>query len=146
MSLTRNFKTNENAINKGVPVTLPENDDGSVPTIYVARMHASNQRYQKAITAAMKPHQFEIQRGKFSEEKAQELLRSVFASTCVTGMVNVLLSDVTGDENDTGFAEFTRENVERLLTNLPELYEMLVEKAKDIGSFLDASNKEVAGN
>lgn len=146
MSLTRNFKMNADTINKGVAVTLPANDDGSIPTIYVARMHASNQRYQKAITAALKPYQFEIQHDKLSNEVAEKLMLGVFARTVVTGWQNILSADVHGDESLTGFESFSAKSAETLLQNLPELYELLQTKAKDATAFLASSNEAIAGN
>lgn len=146
MSLIRNFKMNDTAVAKGVPVTLPANDDGSIPTIYVARMHASNQRYQKAVTAALKPYQFEIQHNKLAEEKAKELMRGVFCRTVVTGWANIMKSDVTGNPEDQGYVQFTPEAAETLFEALPELYELLQQKAQDANAFLAAQGDALAGN
>lgn len=146
MSLTRNFKMNADTVNKGVAVTFPANDDGTIPTIYVARMHASNQRYQKAVTAALKPYQFEIQHDKLSNEKAEELMRGVFARTVVTGWKHVLSADVHGDGKLKGFEDFSAKSAETLFVNLPELYELLQTKAKDANAFLAVQDEAVAGN
>ncbi|WNO48660.1 hypothetical protein [Achromobacter phage nyashin_LB6] len=146
MSLTSHFKMNETAVTKGVPVTLPANADGSIPTIYVARMHTSNTRYQKAVAAAMKPYTFELQHNKMSDEVAERLMREVFSRTVVTGWANILKSDVTGDPKAAGFETYSPEAAIKLFEALPELYEMLVKKAQDASAFLAAADEALAGN
>lgn len=146
MSLTSHFKMNETATTKGVPVQLPANSDGSIPTIYVARMHGSNTRYQKAVTAAMKPYTFEIQHDKLSNEVAEKLMRDVFSRTVVTGWANILKSDVSGDPKAEGFEPFSPAAAVKLFEALPELYELLVKKAQDASAFLAAADEALAGN
>ncbi|AKJ71375.1 tail chaperonin protein [Achromobacter phage phiAxp-1] len=146
MSLTSHFKMNDTAVSKGIPVTLPANSDGSIPVIYVARMHTSNTRYQKAVAAAMKPYTFELQHGKLSDEIAEQLMRDVFSRTIVTAWANVLKSDVTGDPKAEGFENYSPAAAVKLFEALPELYELLVKKAQDASAFLAAADEALAGN
>ena len=146
MSLSAQFKTDNDKEVNGVPVTFGENADGSVPTFTVSRMSRTNQRYAKALERASKPYKRQIDNGTFDAVASEKLLMSVFVDSVLTGWDNILLSDVTGNPDDKGFAMFSRENALALFTNLPELYAELSGQANNLSLYRAAELEADAGN
>lgn len=152
MSLSKIFKTDSQAEQKGVPLTFPANDDGTIPTFYIARMHRSNPKYQRALESATKPYKRELQLGTLPDEKAQQLTRSIFIKALLTGWENIPMSDVTGEAVDTledgstVYAPFTEANAEALFANLPELYSDLNVFAQNRQNFIEVEREADAKN
>lgn len=142
MSLTAQFKQTK----EGHIVYFGSNDDGTIPTFTVGRMNKSNKPYQKAIEKAFKPHQRSIQLKTMSEDKAGEILRDVFCAHILIGWENVKKADVSGNADDTGDAEFNKENAVQLLNNLPDLFDELNTAASDASNFRDGVMEEGAKN
>lgn len=139
MSLSKQYKTNDVKTMQGFPHQVGENADGSKIVFYLSRMAESNQRYSAALTKATAPHKRKITLGTLPESQAKQITRDVFIATVLMGWENVLLSDVTGDPKDTGFATFNKTNAERLFERLPDLYQELVGEASNIANFLQES-------
>ena len=135
MSLRKTYAVDKDKIANGVPFELGVNEDGSRPTMYIARAGQQNQRYRKSMEAAYKPYKFQLDHGTMDNEVAQGILLTVFCKSCITGWTNVLLSDVTGNPEDTGFADFTPENAEKLLGDLPDLFEEVVAFANSVENY-----------
>lgn len=146
MSLSSQYKTDENKEINGVAVTFPPNKDGSIPTFYVARMNEANPQYAARIAALMKPYKRQIDAGTLPDAKMREITKEAFLSTVLKGWQNVELSDVTGDKNDIGFADFNKVNSSALMTNLPAVYLVLLQDATDLARFLQEELEEEAKN
>jgi hypothetical protein len=146
MSLTARYKTNAEFETNGAKLELSANEDGSIPTFYIARMGTTNPRYLKTLTAEMKPFQREIQLNSISEEKAAEIQRNVFAKSILVGWENILASDITGDPKAAGCLDYSVPFAVQLLENLPELHNVLREFAQNMDNFLDVNREEAAKN
>lgn len=146
MSLTARYKTNSELEIKGAKYELPANDDGTIPTFYLARMSNANPRYLKVLNQVMKPYQREIQLGTLSEEKAKELQIRIFVDAILTGWENILASDVTGDPNAAGYLDFSKQYATMLLERLPELHRVLSDFASDMSNYLEVNREEAAKN
>lgn len=136
MSLSSQYKTNQTKAIEGVAITFPANEDGTIPTFYVARMNDSNPQYAARLAAVTKPFKRQIDAGTLPNEKAKELTKEVFLSTVLKGWENVKASDVTGNIDDEGYAGFTKAGAAMLMNNLPDLYSELVTEASGIARFL----------
>lgn len=146
MSLTSAYQLDSAKENEGVKILMPPNEDGSIPTFIIARTGRSNKRYSKALERNMRPVQAQMRTKTLSNEKADELLMASFVEGALLNWQNVLLSDVTGSNNDKGFAEFSQENAKKLLSRLPELYVDLQERANDITLFREGETEEATKN
>lgn len=146
MSLSKQFGTNPEIENAGVPFQFGENADGSIPTFILARAGKSNKQYQVALQAAIKPHQRSQALGTLDPQVAENIYMDVFIKTVLKGWSNVLMSDVTGNNDDEGFAGFSSQNAKLIFKRLPELYDDLVEKAGMASAFREESLEKEAGN
>jgi hypothetical protein len=139
MSLYKEFETNQAAEVEGKFVEYGANDDGSIPAFKLARMSKVNKRYTKALERATRPHRRAIEMETMNNELAERLFREVFVDTVLLDWRNV--QDREGKK-----LAFNRENALKLLTDLPELYDDLQEKAKKASLFRDDASEKEAGN
>lgn len=146
MSLTNQFKLDEIKIIQGVEIQLGENDDGTVPTFLISTTARLNKSYAKELERTFKPHQNAMRLKTMSNDLAGKLMQEVFSKTVLLGWQNVLNSDVSGDDTQTGFADFNLENAKNLFENLPMLYDSLSEQAADTSNFRQAVIEENAKN
>ncbi|AMW36133.1 tail chaperonine protein [Xanthomonas phage XAJ2] len=146
MSLTGQFKTSPEVENEGVEFSYAPNEDGSVPSFRIARAGKSNKQFQAASAAAFKPFERAHKLGTLKPEQSEAIYMGVFIKTVLKGWSNVAMSDVTGNTEDKGFADFNHENARMLFTRLPELYDDLSDKSMAAGNFRDAELEETAGN
>lgn len=146
MSLSREYKTDSEKEVAGVPVEVGQNDDGSIPTFVLARASKTNKAYQAALTKAAAPFQRQIQLKIDVSVQLEKAFMDVFCDTVLRGWSNVLMSDVTGNESDKGFADFSKQNATLLFKRLPDLYDYLQEQSNSASLFLDATREESAKN
>lgn len=148
MSLTQSYKTDLEKETNGVPVEFTDapNKDGSFPTFILGRASKGNKVYQAALTKASAPFQRQLQLKIDVSAALEKAFLGVFCSTLLRGWSNVLLSDVTGNEADEGYAEFSKQNAEMLLTRLPDIYDYLQEQSNTIALFLETQREESAKN
>lgn len=146
MSLSSQYKTDENKEVNGVAVTFPANEDGSIPTFYVARMSEANPQYAARSAFLMKPYARQIANSTLPDAKQREITKDAFLTTVLKGWQNVQLADVTGVKSDTGFADFTKANASALMTRLPAVYLELLQEATSLARFLQEELEEEAKN
>jgi len=147
MSLTKIYKTDSKKETEGVTVSMPANDDGTVPYFIIARTGGkSNQRYQKALERNMRPVRAELRLKTLDNQRADELLMASFVEGALLSWGNIPLSDVSGVETDTGYCEYSQDNAKKLLTRLPELYADLQERAADLTLFREGEEDASAKN
>ncbi len=146
MSLSKAYKLDDKKITAGIEVELPANEDGSIPTFVIARAGRGNKRYSAALERSMRPLQAELRTKNLKNDKAEKALIEAFVEGCLVSWKNVLKSDVTGVESDTGYADFSASNALALMNNLPELYVDLQERANDFSLFREGEQDESAKN
>lgn len=139
MSLFEQFETNAEKESEGVEIQYGPNKDKTIPTFIISRMGKSNKRYSKALEAATRPYRRQVELGTLKNETAETLFMGVFVDTVLKGWKNV--QDRDGTE-----IPFTKDAATRLLTDLPELYEDLQDKAKSASLFREESLDDEAGN
>jgi hypothetical protein len=144
MSLTKQFATDENIEISGIEVKYGKNADGSVPTFVICRQGGSNKKYFKVLDRVTKPVRRQMDLGTLDDEESKDLMMDVFYESVMKPWSNILLSDVTGDENDVGYAPYNRENVKMLFKRLPEIYNDLTQKSQTVALFrIEAQEAEV---
>ena len=141
MSLYKKFKTNTDIESQGVEIALQgaENPDGTVPTFLISRMGGSNKAYTKALERGTKPFRRQNQMGMLPEETLRPIVRKAFCETVLKGWRNVL------DENDQPIS-YSEQNALKLMTDLPDVYEILQQEAMDLSNFRDKAIEAEAKN
>lgn len=140
MSIFKQFKTDAKKEAEGVKVEYSPNKDGSIPSVTIRRAGKSNKRYSKALEAATRPYRRQIELGTMADETAEKLLKGVFVDTVVIGWEHI-------QPNDDGIElPFTRENVLRVLEELPEWYDDLQKQSNSVVLFRDEAMEDEAKN
>lgn len=141
MSLYKQYKTDETKTTEGVAIKLfeAENENGTIPTFYLARMASTNKAYQKAMEAKTRPYRRQIELNTMSEETAIKINIDVFCDTILKGWENV--SDEAGNA-----LPFNKQNAVKLMTDLPDVLDRLTVEAKNIENFRASSLEDEAKN
>lgn len=105
----------------------------------VARAGGANEKYSRLLRNRMKPHRRKVQTGTMDEETAAIILRETF--------VDAVLLEWTGVvDREKNPLEFTRENANKLFTDLPELFNDLYRQCMEISNFRRLEVEEDLGN
>jgi hypothetical protein len=139
MSLYKLFKTNENLETDGIWIEYGTTAAGKAIRIKVARAGGHNSRFAKALEKATRPHRKALQVGSLDNATADRLFREVFADTVVLGWENVEGPD--GQE-----LPFSRENVLKLFSDLPDLFNDLREQANNAALYREELREADLGN
>lgn len=137
------FETNPDKEKGGVWV-YPLGEDEGAPAFKVARAGGANRKFMDLQTAKLRPYQRLITAQSKSmspelQETVMKAVREAFAKTCMVDWKNV--TDKKG-----AAMPFNEENAEKLLTELPALYEELLSAAQNLASYQDEQIEEEAGN
>jgi len=116
MSLYKQFSTDKNLEKVGIVLEYGPNSKGEEIEIRIARAGGANKRYDTLLEVRLKPHRRQIQAETFSREQQEKIFLDVFAETVVLGWNNV-------EDADGNVMDFNKENVIKLFTDLPDLYE-----------------------
>jgi hypothetical protein len=138
-ALFKQFKMDTDVEKTGIVLEFGENADGTQSTIRIARAGGANNAYSKRLEAKLKPYRRQIQTETMDRKLLESIVREVFAETCVLGWEHVQDADGTD-------IAYTRENVVKLLTDLPELYAYLQEQANTLALYRAEINEAVSGN
>lgn len=146
MSLSKSFKTDLKKEIDGVGVSYGFNEDGTEIKFFISRMSKSNKAYSKALEKATRPYRRQFELGTMDEKKAEDIFMEVFSDTILKGWENVPKSDITGNKEDKGYAEFSRFKAVDLFKRLPDLYQDLQDKANSAALFREEALEEEAKN
>lgn len=124
MNFYKQFSTSEDLESK-VGVTL---DYGAAGKITIHRAGGTNKKFGETITAKLKPYRRQIDAGTLADDVANRVLAEAYADAVIIGWEGV--TDANGDALD-----FTRANVVKLLTDLPELFKDIQAQATDVANF-----------
>lgn len=147
MGLSSQFRTDNEREANGVNVEVGEkNEDGTFSTFVIARASKANKAYQAALTKAAAPFQRQIQLKMDVNAQLEKAFMGVFCDTILRGWSNILKADVTGNKDDAGYIEFSKQNAIALFERMPDLYDYLQEQANNTSLFLEATREESAKN
>lgn len=139
MSLYKQFQTDKELERNGIEVNYGPNSKGQEIIFTIARAGGANEDYSTDFERTMKPHRRALQTETMNRKLFERLVRGVFARTVVKGVKNL------EDENGNAL-EPTAENVEKVLADLPELYNDLQDIANKSVAFRKQILEADAGN
>ena len=97
-------------------------------SIKIARAGGANQKYARKMRSSMKPYKHQIDMGTITEETAQGILADVYADSVIL--------DWDGVKGPDGkVLPFTKENVKKLLLDLPDLFKDIQKQAENFANF-----------
>ena len=134
MSIYKELETNKNKESGGIWIPICENDDGSECRVKIKRLKASSKEYARLVAKKQRNKRGIGNRNRKIDE-ALEIHREVFFELCLVTWENVL--DINNKK-----IPFTKENVLKVLEELPEFFELLQNEASDINNFKDAVSDE----
>lgn len=139
MSLYNLFKTDENLEKDGIWIEYGEASNGEPTRIKIARAGGQNTAFTKALDKATKPYRKAIQTGMLDDKTADRIYKDVFADKVVLDWMNV-------EGPDGKMMDFTKENVMKLFTDLPDLFADLREQAGNVSLFRAEVREADLGN
>lgn len=126
MSLYEMFETAEDIETQGF---LLEVQDGElVISFRIARAGGRNKKFATALQAAMKPHEMAAQRGGVDEKIAEAML-----TKCISKHIVLDWDNVTDRNSET--VEYSPEACYNLLTDLPDLRDLIWKEANAVSNF-----------
>lgn len=144
-----NYATDKGAESTGVWIV----DSGA--EFKLARMGGANIKFQRAMTAAMKPFMREIQLGVADDATLEPVLRKVFIDTILLDWRWTEVNDETGEvtthehelqgPDDMPLA-FNPDNAVKIFTDLPDLYARLRNEAQSYANFRAAALNAASKN
>lgn len=144
--LYKHFKTNADLEVNGVWL-----DYEDVNTrIRVARAGGSNKKFTRRLEALSRPHRRAIQADMMSNERIRKLTMEVFIDTVILDWQTRESEEaewtkgISGPNGDV--LEFTKDNVRQVLTELPELFDDIVDFAQKSAAFREEVLEAEAGN
>lgn len=146
MSLSKQYNTDTSAEKSGVRVTFGHNSDDTEIALILARSGGANTRFQSVADVILKPYRRQIQNDTVDSKVLRAKMVEIYAKTVVKDWENVALSDVTGNEEDKGYAEFSEENVIALFTRLPDFFSEVQSITDNLSVFRAEGLEEDAKN
>lgn len=137
--LYNQFGTNKTLEKEGVWLEYGQTPDGKPVRIKVARAGGQNLAYQKQMEKATRPHKKALQTGTLDNAVAEKLFREVYADSVIVGWENI--TDADGKP-----LVFSRENVVKVMEDLPDLFADIREAAANMSIFRDEERKADLGN
>ena len=134
--LYKQFKTDKSIETAGVWLEYGENAQGKPVRIRIARAGGANEQFSKTLDRLTKPVRRAIQTETLSQKLGRKMMIEAYAQSVVLGWENV---DIEESENGPEIknAPFTKENVIRLFTDLPDLFDDIQEQARKSSLFLE---------
>lgn len=114
-------------------------DYGAAGRIRIHRAGGANQRFSELAKARLKPYTRQMQMGTLDPKLSQDIMIGMYADAVI-----VEWDGVKGESGE--LLEFNRENVVKLLTDLPDLFGDIQTAAQDHSLFLASVQEEISGN
>lgn len=139
-SLYEQFKTDEKVEKDGVWIEYALGTDAPPARIKVARAGGSNSKYNRIFEAKAKPYRRQLAAGTLDEKTSTRIYAEVYADSVVLAWENI-------NGPDGKPMEFTRDNIIKLFTDLPELFDDVRAQASRIAAFRSQiATEEDSGN
>lgn len=115
------------------------NDDGTTPGFLLARAHTTNPAFAKGAEAVGKKFKRQLENDTLTGDQARVLNMALFLDTVLLDWRNVF-----GENGEA--IPFSRDNADKLLLLLPDLYELLEAEAKKLSNFRAAEIEDDTKN
>lgn len=151
MSLRKQFKMDANLEQDGIWI------DYGTARIRIARAGGNNKKFAKVLDTKTKPYKRAIVAGMLDAEKSNAILREVYADAVIlkwetnTGTEAEpvwepgILPEDLGCEGET-LLPATKENIVKVLAELPELFTDLIAQASSATLFREELSSDIAKN
>lgn len=123
------FETNKDLESSGIELDYGKNSKGEPIRIKIARAGGANKRFAKVLDRLLRPYKRQLANDQLSDDVAKEVMIQAYADSVVLGWEGV--EDRQGNPMD-----FTRENVVKLFTDLPELFLDVQQQSQKAALFL----------
>lgn len=137
MSLYKNFKTDKKAESDGAWFTVSLDDNGKPIRFLISRAGPTNPRFTAGYNRYVKPKNKDLQNSTMGLDELQKLLVKLYAEVIVLGWENV--QDEKGKD-----LPFSQANAEKLMADLPDLFEIIVDRATNMEGFRQESISQEA--
>lgn len=138
-SIYKVFKTSTQAENNGQWFNYGEGPTGRDQRILLARMGPSNKRFSAAYERFQREFGRQVDSGTLANETARAAMVEMMADSIVLNWEGIC--DENGQE-----LPYSRENVIKVLTDLPEFFHELRDLASKREHYLEQQDREDAGN
>ncbi len=125
------FTTDENLEKEGFALEYGE------ATFIIARAGGANKKFQSIMERKMRPYRSAINAGTMDESTAEKLLAEAYADAVILAW-----DGVTGPDGEE--LSFTKENVVKVLLDLPDLFRDIQEQSQRVANFTKAGTEEDA--
>lgn len=115
MNLYNTFETDKNLERDGIVLDYGFNSKQQPVQIRIARAGGANARFAKVLEQKMKPYKRAIANDTMDNKVAEKLLVEAYADAVILGWEGV-------EDRDGNPLEFTRDNVVKVLSDLPDLF------------------------
>lgn len=133
-SIYSKFKTDKRAEQEGIIL-----DYGDGITIKIARAGGSNLKFEKAVQAKMRKYGLQAKHDLLEPEQMRTIFREVLAETVVLGWTGF-------DDGEGNMLTCTQENVLKVFTDLPDLFDDVLEQSRKSSLFKNNVLEAEAGN
>ena len=133
------FETDSKLEAEGVEIRLGKNADKTVRIFIIGAMYKTNPKYMKALEKVTQEYKAQLQTETLTGEQAEEINLQVFVDTVLFGWKNI--HDREGKP-----VMFTKKAAIKLFTDLPRLYDILVNEASKASRFRAAKMEADSGN
>ena len=133
-SIYSKFKTDKKAEQEGIIL-----DYGDGITIKIARAGGSNLKFEKAVQAKMRKYGLQAKHDLLEPEQMRTIFREVLAETVVLGWTGI-------DDGEGNTLPCTQENVLKVFTDLPDLFDDVLEQSRKSSLFKNNLLEAEAGN
>lgn len=137
--LYKQFAMDKSLEKDGVDVQYGKNDDGSEIVFRIARAGGANTQFAKVSEHKLKPHMRQIQTKTADKDVLDGVMKEIYAETVILGWRGV--QDREGNE-----LPFTRDNVLRVLNELPELWKDVQRMADEVALYREQIREANSGN
>lgn len=134
MSLYKMFETNKD-LEAGKGVTIDYGD----AKVTIHRAGGANRKYATVLQAKMAPVRYQVEKGTLPDDKSTKLLAEVYAESIIIGWEGVI-------DADGNVLEFTKENVVKVLTDLPDFFSFIQRESSSFALFRKEEIKADAKN
>jgi hypothetical protein len=137
--LYQQYETDAKVEKEGVWLEFGPNTHDNEIKIRVARAGGANESYLKQLEFRSKPIRRGIQTETVDRKKLETIVREVYAETVVVAWENV-------EDREGKLLEFNKENVLKVLTDLPWIYQEIMEASTKLQLFRKEILEEDAKN
>ena len=139
MNLYKQFQTDRHLETDGVDVVYGKNSAGEPITFRIARSGGANTEYRRVLDLKTKPYRRQLQNGTVDVAILEDLVLQTFAETVVLGWSGV--EDAEGNP-----LAYSKEAALKLMQDLPELYQDLLEVSQRASTFRQEEREADAKN